>query len=225
MISTGSRALDSLLGGGLRKGMITDVFGESGSGKTQLCFTAAVNCAQSGGSVIFVDTAGTFRPERIMEIGGSQAVLESITYLRAISTKDQTDAGHKIHELCPALVVIDGVASLFSVEYSGPQRHLAVMRHLHDLAVSAVRSGCTILVTNMIRNVPSKVTGIGASTALQREYLGSSVSIYSHIKLKLEIVDASRSIFRARLIQPPAAETAAYSISMRGICDAVGTPA
>lgn len=43
-LSTGSRDLDRLLGGGIETGSITEVFGESGSGKTQLCHTLAVTC-------------------------------------------------------------------------------------------------------------------------------------------------------------------------------------
>ena len=55
MISTGSASLDELLGGGIRHGMITDVYGESGSGKTQMCFALAVNCIKEGGNnVLFI---------------------------------------------------------------------------------------------------------------------------------------------------------------------------
>ena len=73
---TGSKALDALLGGGVRTGMLTDVYGPEGSGKSQLCFTLCANCARQGFRVLFIDTAGTFRPERISEIAGSTDVLD-----------------------------------------------------------------------------------------------------------------------------------------------------
>ena len=41
-ISTGSRDLDSLLGGGIETGALTEVFGEFRTGKTQLCHTLCV---------------------------------------------------------------------------------------------------------------------------------------------------------------------------------------
>src|SRR5919109_4330213 len=91
-ISTGSHAIDSLLGGGVHRGMITDVYGESGSGKSQLCFTLCANCAKQGATTLFIDTAGTFRPERVMEISSSQEVLEKIRYIRALTTIDQKNA-------------------------------------------------------------------------------------------------------------------------------------
>jgi RecA/RadA recombinase len=206
--------------------MITDVYGESGSGKSQLCFTLCTNCAKAGGRAMFVDTAGTFRPERIVEISGSQDILDGITFVRALNTFDQANVIKKIAELGPELVIVDTLTALFSVEYSGPARHLAVMKHLHELAMVAINAGCVIVVTNMVRNAPATLVdqaGRNIAQAVipshQREYLGSSVSIYSHIKLKLEIVNASKSSFRALLVQPAGREPVSFAITHRGIVD------
>jgi RecA/RadA recombinase len=219
--------MDALLGGGVHTGMVTDIYGESGSGKSQLCFTLCASCARDGGNTVFVDTAGTFRPERIVEIAGSPGALDSITFVRALNTHDQSGAVGKILDLGPRLVVVDTLTSLFSAEYSGPIRHLAVMKHLHELALAAINSGCAVVVTNMVRSAPVTVgdrTGRNVAQAVipsqQREYLGSSVSIYSHMKLKLEIVDPSRSLFRALLVQPLGKEPVPFSITPRGISDA-----
>lgn len=225
-ISTGSKAIDALLGGGMRTGMVTDVYGESGSGKSQLCFTLCANCARDGGSAVFVDTAGTFRPERIVEIAGSPGVLDRITFVRALNTHDQSGAVKKIADADPRLVIVDTVTSLFSAEYSGPARHLAVMKHLHELALAAINTGCAVVVTNMVRSAPITVVdrvGRNVAQALvpsqQREYLGSSVSIYSHVKLKLEILDAAKSSFRALLVQPAGKAPAPFAITPKGISD------
>jgi hypothetical protein len=79
----------------------------------------------------------------------------------------------------------------------------------------------------MVRSAPATVVdqaGRNVSQAMipsqQREYLGSSVSIYSHMKLELEIVDPSRSLFRAFLVQPPCKDPVPFSITPRGISDA-----
>lgn len=225
-ISTGSKAMDALLGGGVRAGMLTDVYGESGSGKSQLCFTLCANSAKNGGRALFVDTAGTFRPERIVEISGSTVALDKIDFVRALNTHDQTNAVKKIAALDPRLVVVDTVTGLFSAEYSGPARHLAIMKHLHKLALAAINVGCAIVVTNMVRNVPiTLVDQAGRNVAhavipsQQREYLGSSVSIYSHVKLKLEIANAAKSSFRALLLQPAGKEPVAYAVTPHGISD------
>ena len=218
--------MDELLGGGVRTGMVTDVYGESGAGKSQLCFTLCVNRVRDGGKAIFIDTAGTFRPERIVEISGTQGALDRIAFVRALNTLDQANAIRKIVDVDPRLVVVDTLTSLFSAEYSGPAQHLAVMKHLHELALVAINASCAVVVTNMVRNVPMTVVdcaGRNVAPAMvsseQREYLGSSVSIYSHIKLKLEILDAARSSFRALLVQPTGKEPAPFAITPRGISD------
>ncbi len=226
-ISTGSKAIDALLGGGIRTGMITDVYGESGSGKSQLCFTLCANCVKDAASTLFIDTAGTFRPERIMEISGSRLALEKITYVRAFTTIDQMKATGKILEVRPMLVVIDSLTSLFSTEYSGPERHRALMKYLHELAFLAIKIRCAIVVTNMVRTAPpiTLIDQAGRNVAQavvpwqQREYLGSTVSIYSHMKIKLEIVDSAKSLFQAVLMQPAGKGPVTFAITTRGISD------
>jgi RecA/RadA recombinase len=226
-ISTGSKAVDALLGGGIHTGMITDIYGESGSGKSQLCFTLCANCAKEAASTLFIDTAGTFRPERIMEISGSQLALEKITFIRAFTTIDQTNATKKILEVQPTLVIVDSLTWLFSTEYSGPERHRALMKYLHELALLAINSRCAIVVTNMVRTGPPITVidqaGRNIGQAIvpwqQREYLGSSVSIYSHMKMKLEIVDSARSSFQAVLVQPAGKKQVPFAITLQGISD------
>lgn len=73
-LSTGSKQLDSILGGGIMTMSITEVFGEFRCGKTQmshtLCVTTQLPREMGGGEgkVAYIDTEGTFRPERIKQI-------------------------------------------------------------------------------------------------------------------------------------------------------------
>lgn len=226
-ISTGSRAIDAVLGGGVHSGMITNIYGESGSGKSQLCFTVCANCAKDSSNILFIDTTGNFRPERIMEISGSKMTLEKIIYIRAFTTTEQSNATKKIIEVRPKLVVIDSLTSLFSTEHSGPERHRAIMKYMHQLATLAINLQSAIVVTNMVRNAPliTLVDPAGRNVAQavipwqQREFLGRSVSLYSHIKMKLEIVDSAKSSFRAILMQPPSREPIPFVITPSGISD------
>lgn len=95
-ISTGSKNLDELLGGGIETGAITEIYGEFGSGKTQICHTTAVLVQQKKenggleGGIIYVDTENTFRPERIVSISKSRnidhsPVLENIIVAKALT--------------------------------------------------------------------------------------------------------------------------------------------
>jgi RecA/RadA recombinase len=226
-ISTGSKALDDALGGGIHTGMITDLYGESGSGKSQLCFTLCANYAKNSDNILFIDTTGAFRPERIMEISGSKLSLEKITYIRPFTTTEQNNATRKIIEVRPRLVVIYTLTSLFSTEWPGPERHRAIMKYLHELAVLAISLRSAIVITNTIRSGPpvtlvdqaGRTVGQAVVPWQQREFLGSSVSIYSHIKVKLEIVDSATSSFQAVLVQPPRKEPIPFVITPFGISD------
>ncbi|KAI8425300.1 hypothetical protein MSG28_007075 [Choristoneura fumiferana] len=100
-LTTGSKELDRLLGGGIETGSITEIFGEFRTGKTQICHTLAVTCQlpieQSGGEgkCMYIDTEGTFRPERLLAVAQrygmeGAAVLDNVAYARAYNTDHQT---------------------------------------------------------------------------------------------------------------------------------------
>ena len=101
-ISTGSKSFDSMLGGGIQTMSITEVFGEFRTGKSQLSMTASVVCQlpkdQGGadGKVAYIDTEGTFRPERIKQISerfgvDGDSACENILYGRALNSEHQLE--------------------------------------------------------------------------------------------------------------------------------------
>jgi len=242
VLPTGCKAFDDLIGGGIRYGLLTDIYGESGTGKSQFCFTICAKSVEYNEnphqkSVVFVDTAGTFRPERIAEILevdlDRNHLLERILVVRALSTNDQVDAVRRLPRYNPRLVIIDNVATLFSSEYVGAARHLALMKHLHDLALAAINLNCAVVITNMVRNVPSldqktrssRIDGIPAWQAEKmpnsenREFMGTSVSIYAHMKLMLKVANTIDPIFKGILLQPLKKKEVYYRISTNGITD------
>ena len=68
MIRTGVENLDFLLDGGLKNSTITDIFGSSGTGKTQLALQIILNSMSENIKVLYQDTTGNFRPERLVEM-------------------------------------------------------------------------------------------------------------------------------------------------------------
>ena len=246
IISTGSLSLDRLLGGGIRTGLLTDVYGPSGTGKSQLCFSLCVNSAKylkQKEMIMFIDTVGTFRPERVSEIAGQETnneILDKIIFIRAFSTNDQIKSLRKIYDIKPLLIIIDSATSLFSTEYRGASRHLVLMNHLHELSFAAINFDCAVVITNMVRNVPvvrtisdqsdnnvnkviktTTTTSTTSNSYQQREFMGTSVSIYSHIKLRLEIVNSEKSIVRASLMQPARGGQVSFRIISRGFSDQI----
>ncbi len=202
VISTSCKALDDLLGGGVRLGMLTDIFGAAGTGKTQLCFQLCVNCAKPkkkglGASVLFIDATNTFRPERISQIaeheGLGSEILERIYVSRVFTIQEEMTTIKRIPGMPDlGLVVVDSIGDLFGFEYKqsmGAEKHLKFMRFLHELALHAIRCDVAVVATNGVRFTGTE----------QVQYLDRSVSSFAHFKVYLS---KENGLFRARLIQP-----------------------
>ncbi|XP_062193683.1 DNA repair protein RAD51 homolog 4 isoform X2 [Phragmites australis] len=68
-LPTGLEGIDTLLGGGLRQGQVTEITGPSSSGKTQVCLhSASYVAARHMGAVMYLDTSNSFSPSRIANI-------------------------------------------------------------------------------------------------------------------------------------------------------------
>ncbi|KAG9018276.1 Meiotic recombination protein dmc1 [Tulasnella sp. 427] len=133
-ISTGSKAVDAVLGGGVQSRCISEVYGEYRTGKTQLAHTLCVvtqlpkDMGGASGKVAYIDTEGTFRPERIAQIADrfnleSGPVLENIVHARALNSEHQMeltkDLGERLAEGGYRLIIVDSIMALFRVDYSG----------------------------------------------------------------------------------------------------------
>lgn len=174
-ISTGSKEFDKLLGGGVQSLSITEAFGEFRTGKTQLshtlCVTTQLPVSMGGaeGKVAFIDTEGTFRPERIKEIAArfnvdGEAALENILFARALNSEHQleliNDVAARFAEEQGAyrLLIVDSIISLFRVEFSGRgeladrQQKLNVM--LSRLMKVAEEYNVAVWITNQMCSDP-----------------------------------------------------------------------
>jgi DNA repair protein RAD51 len=168
-ITCGSRELDKLLGGGFETGSITEIFGEFRTGKTQICHTLAVTCqlpmSKGGaeGKCLYIDTEGTFRPERLLAIAerfglNAEEVLDNVAYARAFNTDHQLNlliqASAMFAESRYALMIVDSATALYRTDYSGRgelsarQMHLA--RFLRHLLRMADEFGVAVVITNQV---------------------------------------------------------------------------
>ncbi|KAJ9472845.1 DNA repair protein rhp51 [Diplonema papillatum] len=177
-ITTGSRELDKLLGGGLETGSITEIFGEFRTGKTQLCHTLCVTCQlpiEKGGGegrALFIDTEGTFRPQRMRDIAkryelDPDDVLDNIAYGRAHNSDHQNQllvqAAAMMAESRYALIVVDSATALYRTDYTGRaelaprQQHLA--QFLRALTNLAEEYGIAVVISNQVVATPDAMPG------------------------------------------------------------------
>lgn len=172
-ITTGSNQFDDMLGGGVTSMSITEVFGEYRCGKTQLCHTLCVatqltkNLGGAEGKVAFIDTEGTFRPERIKAIAERFGVdpltcLENISYARALNSEHQIELveqlGTELVTGAYRLLIIDSILACFRVDYSGRgelnERQQKLNQHLAYLTRVAEDYNVAVFLTNQVQSDP-----------------------------------------------------------------------
>lgn len=68
LLSMGCSSVDTLLGGGIPLHSVTELAGASGTGKTQLCLSAAALTAKAGLGVVYIDTSNDCCGRRLGEI-------------------------------------------------------------------------------------------------------------------------------------------------------------
>jgi DNA repair protein RadA len=177
-ITTGSKSLDALIGGGVETQAITECFGAFGSGKSQIGFQLAVNVQlpkSEGGlnsKCVFIDTESTFRPERITQLAqakglDSKKVLKNIFVAKAYNSDHQVILAEKIKDLMKeekiGLVIVDSLMSHFRSDYSGrgelAPRQQKLNRHMHALQKLADTHNVAVYLTNQVMARPDVMFG------------------------------------------------------------------
>ena len=177
-LTTGSVALDELFGGGFETQAICEVYGEFGSGKTQIGHQLAVNTLLPveegglGGEVFYIDTEDTFRPERISQMARGigmepEAALERIHVARAYNSAHQMLLVDEIKRMSRnievKLIIVDSLTSHFRSEYLGrgklAERQQKLNKHLKELKQLADINNALVLVTNQVHSKPDAMWG------------------------------------------------------------------
>jgi len=180
-ITTGSNNLNNLLGGkGVETKSITEAFGAYGSGKTQLGLCLAVHAqlpldkGGANGKAVYIDTEGTFRPERIKQIAegigaNPEKVLKNIFVARAFNSDHQILLIDKISEMISEgkepikLIIVDSLTAHFRAEFSGrgqlADRQQKLNKYLHNLMKIAEQHNLAVYVTNQVMANPAQLFG------------------------------------------------------------------
>lgn len=234
-IKTGSEQLNKLLGGrGVETKAITEAFGAYGSGKTQLGLTLAINVQmpieQGGveGKAVYIDSEGTFRPERIKQIAdtrglNSDSVLKNILVARAFNSDHQILLIDKISELIKngepiKLVVIDSLTAHFRAEFSGrgqlADRQQKLNKYIHSLMRIAEQFNLAVYVTNQVMANPAMMFG-DPTTPIGGNIVGHA-STY-----RLYLRKSRKSSRVAKLIDSPNLpdNECVFFVSEKGVCD------
>ncbi|MDO8564284.1 MAG: DNA repair and recombination protein RadA [Nanoarchaeota archaeon] len=201
-ITTGSANLNNLLGGkGVETKSMTEAYGAFGSGKTQLGLTLAVNAQMpieqggANGKSVWIDTEGTFRPERIRQIAegigaNPDKVLKNILVARAFNSDHQILLIDKINEMIKdgepiRLVIIDSLTAHFRAEFAGrgqlADRQQKLNKYLHNLIKMAEQHNIAVYVTNQVMANPAMMFG-DPTTAIGGNIVGHASTYRMYLR-------------------------------------------
>jgi len=177
-LTSGSKALDRILDGGLETQTITEFYGEYGSGKSQICHQLCVNVQLPpergglNGAALYVDTENTFRTERIVQMSrhlglDPTEVVKNIIYAEAYTSDHQIflleNADQVIKENNVKLIIVDSLTAHFRSEYIGREmlasRQQRLNKHMHKLIGLARAFNAVAVVTNQVMAKPDVFFG------------------------------------------------------------------
>jgi len=177
-LTSGSKAIDEILGGGLESQTITEIYGEYGSGKSQLCHQMCVNVqlpVERGGlngGALYIDTENTFRTERIVQMSkhlgmNPEDIVKNIVFAEAYTSDHQMflleNADKIVKENNIRLIVVDSLTAHFRSEYLGremlAERQQKLNKHMHRLIRLARAFNAAAVVTNQVMAKPDVFFG------------------------------------------------------------------
>jgi len=233
-ITTGSQELDDLFGGGIETGCVVEFFGEFRTGKTQIAHQLCVNVQlpkEDGGlngNALYIDTEGTFRPERIVQMSEGldldyKKILKNIIFGRAYNSDHQIllikESANLIKEKNIKLIIVDSLIGHFRSEYVGrgtlAVRQQTINTHLHDLLrLTDIFPELCVMVTNQVQSKPDVFYGNPTVAAG-----GNIVAHGSTIRVYLRKGKGEQRV--AKMIDAPHLPEgeAVFSITENGITD------
>ena len=161
-ISSGNEVLDRLCNG-IESDVITTIYGPAGSGKTNFCILLSADVVSKGKKVLYIDTDGSFSPERLKQISKGKnldytELLENMLFYKPVTFQEQKEVFDKLKNLMTdslGLIIVDSIAMLYRLEFGkssdeiyGINRELG--RQLSFLSEISRKKRIPILITNQV---------------------------------------------------------------------------
>ena len=150
-------SLDELLEGGIEKGVITEIYGEGGTGKTNICIHAAKQCIEHGKKVVYIDTEGISK-DRLLQIFKDKKKLEKILFFFPFSLKEQEEMVEKATKLDVGMVIIDSINLFYRLEMEDESMATrSLTKQLVTLQIMARKKKIPVLITSQVYSVGNEV--------------------------------------------------------------------
>ena len=233
-LSTGIDSFDNLLGGGFETGIITELYGASRSGKTQICHELAVRVQLEldegglSGKAIYIDAGGSFRPSRLIDMGAKygftgDSVTKNVYVARPLSVEELERYISKAFQVAfmknIRLLIIDPLLNWFTVEVhdakEGSKGNRLEMKQklttlLHKIQREATRNNIVVVITNMIQSLE------GGGTCPMG---GHVLAHYSEMVCYLQVIKGKKRCCTLLSSSSLPTSKAYYEITQNGIED------
>lgn len=228
-ISTGSKKFDEMIGGGIKAGHVTEIYGKPGCGKTQLAMQLCVNLYKQNSEYksVYIDTENSFSIKRIREMSIAQNlnpddVLKSIEHVSTFNSDHQSFMTEKAEELIKnnsniKLLIIDSIMNHYRVDFSGrgqlADRQQKIAKHIHKLHKIALLYDIIVYCANQVMDDPGCIYGNPIRV------VGGNV--LQHVVKLIVYLSKSKEGIKARLIKHPEMPDAEimYQVKQEGITD------
>lgn len=233
-LKTNCEAFDKMMKGGIEREALTELYGENGVGKTQMCFTLAIEAIkQWGEKVVWIDVEDTLEPSRLIEIAVSRGYAENeedakekffphIIQKTAPNTDIIMLETYNLTKILlkekPKLIILDGVTGQFRAEYLGRGtlsiRQQNLNKFLHILSNLAFFFSVAIVYTNQVQADPSVPAFMNPIKPIGGNIVGHASKYRINFQKR-----GSKRVARLEKSSKGAIEEIYYAITEKGIVD------
>jgi len=203
--------LDELLKGGIEKGIITEIYGEGGSGKTNICIQAARSCVEEGRKAVYIDTEGISK-ERLLQIFGDRKKLENLLFFIPFSLKEQEEMVEKACRIDAGIIILDSANLFYRLEMNEDEAMAtrSLTKQLITLQIEARKKNIPVIVTSQVYSAGDEI----------KPFAGRSMDHIAKTIIRVERVDERGEKRRAILVKHRSIEEGAsveFRITAKGI--------
>ena len=207
-------SLDDLLGGGIESKSITELYGEAGSGKTNICLQAARECANNGKKVAYIDSEGVSseRLNQICKNHDCEKTLSNILFFNPSSFEEQEEMIKKAMNIKDVeLIILDTFNLLFRLNQEDDEKFAirSLNRQITDLQIGSMKKNLYAIIAGQVYSVENDDV---------KPFAGRGIEHVAKTIIKLEKIGLGKrqaTIMKHR--SQPEGKKAIFSINAQGL--------
>jgi len=208
------KPLDDLLGGGIESNTLTEIYGEAGSGKTNLCLQASRECAAAGDKIAYIDAEGVSveRLGQLCEDYDYKKILSNILFFNPSSLEEQEKMINNAIKIDGVgLIVVDTFNMFYRIKLENDEEGAgrSLNRQITNLQLAARKNNLFVMLAGQVYSIENDDV---------KPFAGRGVEHMVKTILKLEKVGRGKR--QATIIKhrsQPEGKKALFTIAAKGL--------